>query len=188
MTSHYCRLERKIIFAPNAILYKNKAEKRMFKCSKILGFTLIEALFSLSLIAVLIFFCIPGNLNFYQKNMLHTAAQEITNIIRYSRTMANVLNTSLILSPIDPKDWGKGMVLNLYNKKQNNIAPIIHQWQWHYKDLQIAWHGSLAKNHLLFSAYLPSGVTNGHFDLTLGNENMRLIVNRLGRVVDQRSN
>lgn len=158
---------------------------------KQLAFSLIEILVVLAIIGIGFVFYIPFSSKTLQNNQLEVLENNIINSIQYARTKAMMTGLNLTLNPIAGNmDWSKGMVLFVDNPSHHYSEKdrLIYQWQWQDSPLQVVWHGFRSANFLVLSATIDDRTVNGHFSILFEqNEVSRLVVNRLGRIVAERS-
>jgi type IV fimbrial biogenesis protein FimT len=92
---------------------------------------------------------------------------------------------TLTLTPLpNTNDWSKGMLLFVDNSKHQytyNTEPL-YEWHWKSADTDVSWHGFQSKDYLLFTTDLRSSINNGYFLIKNTQEQIKLIVNRVGRV------
>ena len=160
--------------------------KSLLDCNKIPGFTLIEVLLSLAILATVMCFSIPFASNLHQNNQIQARQDEIQAAIRYARTQSQLIGKNLILTPISNSNyWSNGMRIFVDNP-QHRYTPdvqILHEWHWSSPNLQIIWHGFQSNNYLLFAADSSRNATNGYFLIQSQSQViLKLVVNRLGRV------
>lgn len=150
------------------------------------GLTLIELLIYLSVLCVLLLLSIPLSSDFYQKKHADRVGDDIKSAIRYSRNMAFKNNVPLALNPLSESgDWSKGMVLFIDNPlhRYTDKDKIVHQWQWNYPGVQVAWRGFRSNQYVIFSPVLRQSTANGQFTIVTNKPYQKdLIVNRLGHV------
>lgn len=140
------------------------------------GLTLSELLAALLILGVLLSFAMPWSYAFFQKNQLELVSNDIMNAVRQARNQALIHNKTVVLSPLDPENWSKGMILSFDHAKKD----MIHQWQWHHSDLRIRWQGFQSKDYLTFASELRHMTCNGSFYLENARYHKQLIINRLG--------
>ena len=150
------------------------------------GFTLIELVISLSIVATVLIFTIPFASSLHQKNQLQTRQDEIKAAIRFAKTQAQTIGKNLILTPLpNSNNWSKGMQLFIDNPKHRYTpdATILHEWQWNSSNVQMSWHGFQSNHYLLLAADSSRNATNGYFLIQANSQRpVKLVVNRLGRV------
>ena len=155
--------------------------------NKFRGFTLLESLVYLAVLAILLAFSVPLSHFFYQKNEVEVISAEVSNAILYARNMTLKTGTPMTLNPLPATgEWSDGMVLFVDNPTHHFFSDkdeIIHQWQWPYKGVRVEWHGFRSKDFLTFASLLKQSTTNGHFLIyNKQNYQKKLLVNRLGHV------
>lgn len=159
--------------------YPTKNDKRAA------GFTLLELLLCLAMLAIITFFSSAYTPSLYKKNQLEAVAADIRSAIHTAKLQALVMGKTLALTHLpDTKEWSEGMLLFEDNAKHQytpNINPL-YEWHWKFKDLHISWHGFQSKDFLLFATDLNSSLTNGSFDIQSRGQQVKLAVNRVGRV------
>lgn len=148
------------------------------------GFTLLELLFTLSIIAVLSAVCGVSLSYFTSKNEQQVILDEIRSAIVYAKLQALSLGDQVVLSSLDnTNNWSQGMVLVHFNKKNNN-KETLYQWRWHHPHWLLEWSGMNSYNKLILSNNPLTAMSNGHFKLTNihTNEHLDIVLNRLGRI------
>lgn len=151
------------------------------------GFTLLECLLSLALIAIIALFSIPLGVNWYTNNQLELRKQELITLINYARTKAYLLGENLTLTPLPgSEDWSKGALLFIDNPNHQYTSndKLLHRWQWSEQTVQLQWYGFHSKRYLLFSPNFQQLATNGHFVIQTSHfKPVLLTINRFARVV-----
>lgn len=151
---------------------------------KINGFTLIEMLFTLMLIAILSIFSLTSASFIMYKNDQQTIVDEIRTAIQYAKNQAVILGHPVSLSPGDKElNWSKGIILSRMQSKTGK-SPVLYQWSWHHPHWNITWSGMNSPHKISLSNNPVSAISNGHFVLfnTRTKERVELILNRLGRI------
>jgi len=151
---------------------------------KLKGFTLIEILFSLVLLAILSLIGIASSSYFIQKNEQQIIVDELRTVLNYAKTQAVSRGNPVSLSPLDPtKNWSHGIVLTQFNKKFNKTE-TLYQWQWHHPHWVLEWSGISSSNAIVLSNNPINAISNGHFTLSHvpTNKSILLVLNRLGRL------
>lgn len=165
-----------------SLLYKHASyTQRRGMC----GFTLMELLLCLSLIAIIGFFSLTYIPSLYKKNHLEAITADIKTAIHTAKLQALVMGKTLALTRIpDAKDWSQGMLLFVDNDKHQFTSDIKPLYQWHWKSTgtHVSWQGFSSRDYLLFATDLNSSVTNGSFKIQNNGQQVKLIVNRVGRV------
>ncbi|MCP0913512.1 MULTISPECIES: GspH/FimT family pseudopilin [Legionella] len=149
------------------------------------GFTWIELLMALVIMATGFLLALPSLQASYERNHMETRLGEIETILRFARSQSLIQNQPLALTPLPAaNDWAKGMILFTDNAKHTYQpdSKIFHEWRWRASDLQITWHGFYAKHYLIFADNLCESAMNGYFLIKNKTQQYKLIVNRLGRV------
>ncbi len=149
------------------------------------GFTLLELLLTLSLISTITFLSLSYAPSLYKKNQLQTVSTEIKSAIHTAKMQALAKGKPLTLAPLsNTNDWSKGMLLFVDNPKHQstpNTEPL-YEWHWKSAGTDVFWHGFQSKDYLLFTTDLRSSMTNGYFVIKNTQQQIKLIVNRVGRV------
>lgn len=146
-----------------------------------LGFTLLEVLICIALTSSLLLLTLTLNLGFSQKNQADIVAEEIKFALHYARDRAFKNDLPLTLAPLEKgRDWSKGMIL--FAEKDT----ILHQWEWHSKQVHVKWHGFRSEDYLTFSTALQHSTANGRFLIVTDSQyKIQIIVNRLGHLRQQ---
>ena len=155
----------------------------MRRCS---GFTWIELLTSLAVLAIVLVFGLAAGTGFYQKNRLDLVSDDIKSALRHARLGAFKQDQPLTINPLPgPRGWSEGLVLFPDNPGHHYSATdsLIYQWRWNYPGITVAWHGFRTRNYLIFSTELRQSTANGYFLIaTQDGYQKKLVVNRLGHV------
>ena len=150
------------------------------------GFTLIEVLLSLSIVATLLFFTLPFESFFYKKNQAQVIQSDIQSAVRYAKTHALAIGENVILTPLQGStDWSLGMLMLVDNAKHGytSNAQLIHEWHWKKSGVAVSWRGFQSKHYLLFAADPRQNSVNGSFLIKTGpNYTVKLLLNKLGRI------
>jgi prepilin-type N-terminal cleavage/methylation domain-containing protein len=151
------------------------------------GFTLLEIVTSLIILAGLFFTLLPLGNRFFSKNALEKRLNTIVGAIKFARNKSQFDGKKLILSELSDKNgWLYGM--RLYRENTGNYHyeqgdKIIRSWSWDNKIISVEWHGFGSDHYLLFSNKLQESALNGYFSLSeAGKIKRKIIINRLGRV------
>lgn len=142
------------------------------------GFTWIESLISLALLAVLLMMGIPYTARLYQKNQVQVIQYEIASAIRFSRLRAMSEGRALVLRPLlASNDWSNGMQLMSGDEQ-------LFEWHWATpQKIRVDWHGFQSNRFLRFVPDANEFATNGYFSIHSASfPPVKLVVNRLGRV------
>ena len=157
--------------------------------SRSIGLTLIELLFSLSILAILICSGASFAPALYKKNQLQRVSDEIKGAIQWSRLQAPLMGEWLALTPLpNSHDWSEGMLLFVDNAQHQykQDTKLLHEWHWNAGAVHIDWQGFQSIHYLLFTPNMSSNVINGHFIMkNTMQQKIKLIVNRLGRVSEK---
>lgn len=156
--------------------------------SRHFGFTLLELMLSLCLMAILSFFSYSSLLTLYRKNELEVLINEVKATIVFSKNQSILRSQNLVLSPLPgSNEWADGMLLFVDNKEHryHSGIKIVHEWHWNRNNIHLQWHGFRSNTYLIFSRDLRKSSCNGHFEITSPSHSpMKLWLNRLGRVRD----
>jgi len=140
---------------------------------------------TLTLVAILFLLGMTTISALYKKNQLQRVTNEITAAIQFAKTQAVLLNKPLILLPISKEHgWSSGFMLFVDNSQHqlpSNTSPI-YQWQCSKKNTDVIWHGFKQVDYLIFSPKLRLNVSNGYFIIKNNLLQIKLVLNRLGRV------
>ncbi len=134
---------------------------------------------------MVLFFSVPFAQSFYKKNQLQQVADEIKTAIHTAKMQALLRHDKLVLSPLTGfTDWSKGMLLFVDNAKHHYSQKdkLLHEWHWTPKGIQVSWHGFQSKDYLLFATDLSCSTTNGYFMIKNNLQQVKLVINRVGRV------
>ncbi|OGV51636.1 MAG: hypothetical protein A3F46_08375 [Legionellales bacterium RIFCSPHIGHO2_12_FULL_42_9] len=150
------------------------------------GFTLIELVVTVSVLAVIFCFVLGFNHAFFVKNKIYVLEKQLINGLHYSRNRAFILGRDVTLNPIEASgDWSAGMILFVDNPRHyyTKQDKLIYTWQWQQSPrLKLVWRGFRSTDYLTFAKTLRRSTVNGHFVILQdGVEVRRIVVNRLGR-------
>lgn len=151
---------------------------------KIQGFTLIELVFTMTMVIMLVLISSVGLSYLHQKNEQQTIVDELKAAVQYAKTQAIMLGHPVFLTSSDPSlNWSKGMTLNHFNSHSNKTE-MIYQWEWHHRHWRIQWAGINSAKSLVFSNNPISAISNGRFIITnlRNQDHLEIILNRLGRM------
>jgi prepilin-type N-terminal cleavage/methylation domain-containing protein len=148
------------------------------------GYSLIELLTCLSLLAILLSFTVSVT-SLYKKNQLQTITDDIKKAFQFAKMQALISGKTLLLAPLPPsKDWSAGMVLFVdpgNHQYTSDIKPL-QKWQWHFTGITITWHGFQSRGYLLFTPDINSSTLNGYFIIKNSIQQIKLVINRIGRI------
>lgn len=152
---------------------------------KLRGFTFIELLIGIAILAIVITFSIPYTTYFYQKNQSDIILYEIKQAIEFAKNQALVSGKNLILTPLHSShDWSEGMLLFVDNATHqfSEKDDILYEWHWSYPSIHVSWQGFKSSQYLQFNVNASQNTLNGSFIISdaLGHTN-RLVINRFGR-------
>ncbi|WP_133127439.1 GspH/FimT family pseudopilin [Legionella nagasakiensis] len=157
---------------------------------KSVGLTLIELLATLALMAFVLLCCIPSMDKSHKKNQLVFMVDQLKNNLQFARTQALIRGETLALTPLPgANNWRQGMMLFVDNPEHvySPGSKIIHEWHWNYpSEWEILWQGFQSSHYLLFSANIRQSAANGHFIVKDRKTQYQLIVNRFGKVRENR--
>ncbi|RUR12179.1 prepilin-type N-terminal cleavage/methylation domain-containing protein [Legionella sp. km772] len=144
------------------------------------GFTLLELLFTLSVLAILILFSFSSLLQMKQKNEREFLINEIGNAISYAKINARARGHTLTLLPKAPHiNWSQGMELFA----DETCEKLLYTWSWRLAYWHVEWLGVNGLKRIKLSGNTQA-MSNGRFVLTniRTEEKITLYLNRLGRV------
>lgn len=142
------------------------------------GFTLIETLVCISLLALIGFFCTAALSVLYERHQLRVIIADILSAVEYANAQAIVNHQPTLLTPIkQDNDWSNGIRLSLSLDEQKTLR----QWQFP-PYLHVTWHGFQSQTYLVCSPELAHAAMNGYFLLQGKHQQFKLMINRLGRV------
>jgi Tfp pilus assembly protein FimT len=148
------------------------------------GFTVIELVFILVVMALLAVFSLGSFDSLIQKNEQETIRDDIKTIIQYARLKALELGGAVSLMPLDSKsDWSLGIMLTHWDKKTNSITRI-HQWPWQHPHWQVSFSGMNSNSRIVLTDKPLHAMSNGQFIIKNKDtgEQEIILLNRLGRV------
>lgn len=138
------------------------------------GFTIIEALISLSIMLVAATIAIPGYQFLIKKHRSTVVKQQLIRAIRYARSQAVSYQQRVMLE--GNPTWTAGYHVSIAGK-------VLKQLPSHIQSGQLRWQGFSDVDYLQFT---PQGFTyhqNGTFSFYQhGRLQWRLVVNKAGRV------
>lgn len=141
------------------------------------GLALLELMGVLAIMAVVFCASIPLWTDLFKKNQSDIVVNQIKNAIQTAKIQALLRGEPIILSKLQgTDDWSKGMQLSTQETQQ-----ALQEWYWK-PSISVEWQGFQSKTYLRFSPVLRENITNGQFIIRNVNQQIRLIVNRLGNV------
>ncbi len=155
--------------------------RKYFYHAREAAFSLVESLICLSILSIVFYFGIPSLSQLSNNNQLAVIKQDLTNAIRFAKTQAVAENQPLLLRPLAAGDWSQGVVVMTEHLK------TIQEWHWEGMAVHVVWHG-FQSSYLRFSPNINQNTLNGFFLMNnQGNQQIKLIVNRIGRVRMEKS-
>lgn len=73
------------------------------------GFTLLELMVVIAILAILVALAVPSFNNLILRNRLHAAVQDISSVIDLARNEAIMRSHTVRLTPVNAADWGEGL-------------------------------------------------------------------------------
>lgn len=150
-----------------------------------LGFTLIEMLMAMALIAFLALLSITSMSSFISKNEHQVISDDLKACINYAKNQAINLGTPVRLNPLDTvyDDWSNGATLTRFNKKTKQ-RETLREWVWHHPQWQLQWSGMHSSKHINLSNNPARAISNGRFTLrqVQTKKEWVYLLNRLGRL------
>ena len=149
------------------------------------GFTLIELIVVIALMAVMSSVAIPMGLKVWQHRRLDSVSHRLWGTIRFTRHMAIELQHDVALcaksnSVASPLSWSHGWVVNdLIALQPLRVYSSVP------KATDIKWRGGFSSHECLsFNAYGFTHGQQGRFILSIDNspQTQQLVVSRAGRV------
>ena len=110
---------------------------------------------------------------------------EVRGAIHFSKLQALIKGNDLVLTHLPgTDDWSSGMLLFVDNGQHvyTHDTRLVHQWYWHSAGIHLEWHGFQSKDYILFTPDIISSTLNGTFVITNTLQQVKLIMNRLGRI------
>ncbi len=140
------------------------------------GYTLLELMIALSVSAILLSLAMPQTKQLIATNTLNTRVKELSTLVRYAKNSAILYNQPVEISPIDKgQDWSKGIRVKTKTR-------LLRERRWDNSIVKISYIGFSQKKSLTFPPNLISAKVSGHFKLTTGIIDKKLIINRIGRI------
>ena len=149
------------------------------------GYTLLELLLILTLVALSFFLIVGLNQHLWIKNQIITTQSILANIVQFSRNAALEEGHEVTLNAFkNSDDWSSGVLLFQDNQvhQYTGDETILHQWSFNLSpQIYVRWKGFQSDQYIVFSPNLRRSTSNGHFDIYhQGRLMSTLIVNRLG--------
>lgn len=147
------------------------------------GFTFLELLCCMAILAILTCAALPSFHTWLSKIRLQQVTHDIKHAIRYARNLAILEEKTAILAPINGRAWSDGIQLQLKNDQHIlNKDAILYMWEWHLTAVKINWIGFEHQQQIQFSHALNHATSNGYFIIESGRLRHKIILNRLGRI------
>lgn len=157
------------------------------------GFTIIELIICITIIAILLTIALPSFSNLLIENKVSSQVQKLTQTLQLSRTRAITNNIRVTICPIDKsttcsKDWSTGYMsfIDINGDRQyNENDTIIFQHTENNKKITLNWR---AFGHKRSLQWLATGITNhqnGSFEFCYEGspkKSRALFITKAGRI------
>ncbi|MDR3442361.1 MAG: GspH/FimT family pseudopilin [Legionella sp.] len=151
---------------------------------KLKGFTLIELMITVVVVAVLSTIGIASYTYLLRKNEQQTILDELRTAVQFAKIQAMITGRPVYLSPVDAlSGWSNGLKLSALNQ-QTHKMDLLYQWQWQHPRWRLTWKGAQASDKIVVSNNPATAITNGRFSLVNvdSHQHVGIILNRLGRI------
>jgi prepilin-type N-terminal cleavage/methylation domain-containing protein len=144
------------------------------------GYTLVELLLGMSLVALLIALASVALSDLYYKSKIRSFQNRLSSAIQRARIVAMLQQQNIVLSPIS-NDWNKGFQICKSGHKldvcEGGESLYIQQSSLR---ASVKWRGFQNSNYLLFHRSPAHMAVNGVFYISKGRYSARIRVNKLG--------
>jgi type IV fimbrial biogenesis protein FimT len=156
------------------------------------GYTLVELLVVLALLAIILALAVPGFTELIERQKISAATADLLSAIRLTRAEAIRRGQRVDLVPADGADWGSGWIIFIDDNDNRRVDAgeviiLVHD----AVARGIAINSAMTDRSATYLAYVASGRTRtnansqtpqlGHLSLSLGVQQRRIIINFLGR-------
>jgi type IV fimbrial biogenesis protein FimT len=162
--------------------------------STVSGFTMIELLSALVILAILLATAGPAFSRYLAETRARSAMAHMQTLFAYARSEAVQSGEKMTLCALDPdgrcsRDWGAAHAVTVFrddngNRRLDGAEPLKRSVRWPLKNGRLFWRASLAATHLTFDS---GGATwqNGTLVYCPGNRDARharaLVISQTGR-------
>jgi len=151
------------------------------------GFTLIELMVALLLIALIATYAIPSLREVQTRHTRENDIHGILTALRYARKQSVLQGADLEVCPVGTnslcsEDWHQGLQVQKGNRILRRFPPLSPR-------SQLTWRGMAGETRIRFTASLIAKNSNGHFDYIPAGETTisdQIILNRAGHIRRQR--
>ncbi len=156
------------------------------------GYTLVELMIALALLAIILARAVPGFVELIERQKISVTTADLLTAIQLTRAEAIRRGQRVDLVPADGVDWSSGWVIFIDGNRNRRVDAgevviLVHD----AVARGIAINSAMTDNSATYIAYAASGRTRtnansqtpqfGHISLSLGAQQRRIIVNFLGR-------
>ncbi|SDT92432.1 GspH/FimT family pseudopilin [Halopseudomonas salegens] len=155
------------------------------------GFTLIELVVALAVVAVLLVLALPAFGNLIDRTRMDADASELLRTLRFARQEAVRGNQTLTVAPLTAQDWNRGWVVFVdrnHNGELDKNEPLLRAYEGSGNSAIKA--NTPLSRYVRYNALGQSQLLNGGFqagtfrfcpqDLT--RPGVKMVINRVGRV------
>lgn len=142
------------------------------------GFTLLECLICLTILAITLCFAFPLTHTWYQQKQIDALEYQFKQALTYAKTQATLRGTMVCLTHLPGLDnWAKGMRLI----EQTTTPKTLYEWRWSFSAISVVWHGFQSHDAICFHADVQHQAANGSL-LVLSQHGVvkTWVINRLG--------
>jgi len=153
------------------------------------GFTLIELMTTVAIVAVLLAIAVPSFRGLIERNQVTVAANSLLASIHAARTGAINQSANVLLDDGADGDWSTGWTVCIDSAPASNCtaadATIINEFRTGRDDLNIVANGGISGQDII---YTPSGrslnsLDGDYFHFSLGDQNACILFSATGRPV-----
>lgn len=154
------------------------------------GFTLVELIFTIALLALLLTMGTSVGSQWYQKQQLFAEHSRLLSLLRFARNQSLIRGQTVVICPTaalgsdgacaSGMDWSSDLSVAVLN--DDHSSETLLQYSAPRHRIQQAFIGFQRGKGVRLNYKVLEAASSGHFELTLGRYHYRVLLNRVGRV------